>query len=97
MDGLHLIMVGPLNDAYMRATYSPRLFFSYKAADGLVKLWQGTDESKFKITPRGNAFTILNTYWSRYVWVDASGNLYVTSAGKPENANAQWMLRSVDF
>jgi hypothetical protein len=89
------IVVGDDNGAFLRTTYEPYLFLSYAAtADGTVKLWNGTKQSSYKLTPvnNGPARSIMNLYWSQYIWADGKGNVYLTKAGSPGNQNAQWIL-----
>ena len=89
------IVVGDDSGAFLRTTYDPYLFLSYAAtADGTVKLWNGTKQSSYKLAPvnNGPARSILNLYWSQYIWADGKGNVYLTKAGSPSNQNAQWIL-----
>lgn len=95
---LDLIMVGPASGTLLRATFDPSLFLSYSGtADGTVKLWNGTQESSFSIAgPAGpGRKAIMNLYWQQYIWVDGSGNVYLTRQGNPVNDNARWTVEGL--
>lgn len=96
---VHFILVSASDDpakvndeVFLRARFAPHLFLSYNATpDGTVKLWKGTTESSYKLSPAaGNAMSIMNLHHKQYIWTDDAGGVFLTSKGKHGNKNAQW-------
>jgi hypothetical protein len=83
---------------FFRSAVDPTLFLSYSAtSDGTVKLWNGTKQSSYTIQPAGKYQSIMNQYWKQYIWVDKSGNVYLTKAGNPTDNSAQWQVKTNAF
>ena len=92
---LDFIMVGPKSKTYFRLTMAPRLFLSYRASDGAVKLYDfGTAEpSDYIVAPAGPGWSIKQIYWQQYMYLyDKYQSPYIDPNGNPANANGQWFI-----
>lgn len=84
----------PDANVFIRARFAPRLFLSYTAIKGDVKLWKGTENSSYTLAPRNGAKTIMSTYYDgQYIWVDG-GYVHLNKTGDPSQTNAQWMFQT---
>jgi hypothetical protein len=95
---LELIFVGDTDpfgpverSGHLRARFAPKLFVSYESKSRKMKLWDGTNESRYKIDRVGDGvvYSIFNFAKKEYFWLD--GDVPTLNAkGKPANQNAQW-------
>ena len=83
---------------FFRSADDPTLFLSYSGGpSGQVKLWNGTTNSSYTLPPAGSNTGIMNQYYKQYMWVDGSGNVYLTSKGDPSTTAAQWTVKQNAF
>lgn len=83
---------------YFRSADDPTLFLSYSGgSSGQVKLWNGTTNSSYTLPAAGSNVGIKNQYYNQYMWVDGSGNVYLTSKGDPTSNSAQWQVKQGAF
>lgn len=78
---------------YLRVNSNADLFLSYTAVTGAVKLYNSPVQASFEIKQSGNIWTILNTYWKDYMWLNTkTQSPYITKSGNAKQASAQWIL-----
>jgi len=90
---LDWIQVGPDDNASFRLATAP-LFLSYTEATGAVKLWHTATQAQYRRQPAANGESIFNLYWDNYMWLSKQSP-YITRAGNPKNADAQWRIERV--
>ena len=94
---LDLILVGPNDNAMFRVASHPRLFLSYRNADGAVKLFDFgagvLEPTNYKLAPAGPGHSILNPFWNRYMWLyESTLSPYISWSGDPKKTHSQWIL-----
>lgn len=91
---------------YFRTAEDPRLFLSYSAVGGQVKLWdpQLTTDPTSENTMRSLLYTLFsvnstygywaikNQLWGMYLWADKNGSVYVTNTGDANESHSQWVM-----
>jgi hypothetical protein len=85
---------------YFRTAGDPTLFLSYTETTGQAKLWNDTLQSSYTLSPSATVKdydTIMNQFWKQYLWVDRSGNVYMSKAGDPEQSTAWWIIKPGAF
>jgi hypothetical protein len=85
---------------YFRTAGDPTLFLSYTTTTGKAMLWNDTLQSSYTLSASAtlkNYDTIMNQTWKQYLWVDRSGNVYVSSKGDPEESAAWWIIKPAAF
>ncbi|WP_058189430.1 hypothetical protein [Terracidiphilus gabretensis] len=96
---LDFIVLGPKEKSYFRLAKNPRLFLSYRASDGAVKLYDfGTSEpSDYTLAPAGpGSWSIKQIYWQQYMYVYLSTmSPYIDSNGDPKKGNGQWVMQGL--
>lgn len=97
---LNLIQVATPDGSgyFFRSAQDPTLFLSYSGgSSGQVKLWNGTTNSSYTLPAAGSNTAIMNQYYQQYMWVDGSGNVYLSSKGDPTSNSAQWKVKQGAF
>jgi hypothetical protein len=59
-----------------------------------VKFWNTATDAQYRRQQAGAGEAILNLRWNNYIWLSKESP-YLTKAGNPSNANAQWRIESV--
>ena len=90
---LDWIQVGPDDNATFRLATAP-LFLSYTQSTGAVKLWHTANQAQFRRQSAASGESIFNLYWDNYMWLSKQSP-YITRAGNPKNADAQWAIERV--
>ncbi|WP_205691940.1 hypothetical protein [Caulobacter soli] len=93
---LDFVVVGPQSQAMFRSAADPLLFLDYRVADGAMKLYAPgvIEPASYDLKPAGQGRSIRSTYWNNYVWLKGD-EPYLTGAGNPGNANAQWKIEGL--
>jgi hypothetical protein len=91
---LDLIMVGDRNNALYRATFAPELFLSYNLTPGDGKLWNGTQDSSYRLDPAGSGFGIYNLHWKNYFWLNGD-TLRLSGSGDKNKPAGQWVFEGL--
>lgn len=103
---LRFTMVGSNDDrSFFRARDNSSLMLSYELISGAAQLYDAwidvsRDAAGFWVSDRSTCSTekwaIENARWANFLWLDnASTQAYVTGAGNPANANANWIIEGL--
>lgn len=83
-------VIGPDSDCILRLV-GHMLYLNFRDLTGAVKLYSDAGGATFTVKSLGKgAFSIYSVSRRQYMWVDASGEPYITSKGDPTKENARW-------
>jgi hypothetical protein len=96
---LDFIVIGTKDKSYFRLAQNPRLFLSYRASDGAVKLYDfgSSEPSDYVLAPAGpGSWSIKQIYWQQYMYVNLpTMSPYIDRFGDPSNGNGQWVMQGL--
>jgi hypothetical protein len=96
---LDFIVIGTKDKSYFRLAKDPRLFLSYRASDGAVKLYDfgNSEPSDYILAPAGpGSWSIKQIYWQHYMYVNLpTMSPYIDRNGDPKNGNGQWVMQGL--